>query len=123
MKLREFFQAARLSGISAERVLEYRDWRSAQNVGPAIVNMEIGVLRRILKRAKRWHVVADEIKPLREPQTIGRALTLEQKLNLLDVAAMKPEWETAYWAAILALNTTMRGCELKGLRWENVDRF
>ena len=29
-----------------------------QGAGPAIVNMEIGVLRRILKRPKRWHLVA-----------------------------------------------------------------
>jgi integrase len=28
---------------------------------------------------------------------------------------------TARLAAILALNTTMRGCELKGLRWSDVD--
>jgi integrase len=33
----------------------------------------------------------------------------------------KPEWETAYFAAILALNTTMRGCEIRGLRWADMD--
>ena len=102
-------------------VLAYREWRAAQGVGPAIVNMEIGVLRRILKRAKRWHTIADDIKPLKEPRSIGRALTAEQKLKLLEVASQRPEWETAYWAAILALNTTMRGCEIKGLRWEDID--
>jgi len=26
-----------------------------------------------------------------------------------------------YYAAVLALNTTMRGCEIKGLRWRDVD--
>jgi len=123
VKLREFFQASSLNRISAEQVLGYRDWRSSQGVGPAIINMEIGVLRRILKRAKRWHVIADEITPLKEPRSIGRALTSDQKLKLLETAAQKPEWETAYWAAVLALNTTMRGCELKGLRWADVDLF
>lgn len=121
VKLKEFFQAASLNRITAEMVLAYREWRAAQGVGPAIVNMEIGVLRRILKRAKRWHTIADDIRPLKEPRSIGRALTAEQKLKLLEVASQRPEWETAYWAAILALNTTMRGCEIKGLRWEDID--
>lgn len=39
----------------------------------------------------------------------------------MESAAGKPEWETAYQAAILALNTTMRGCEIKGLQWRDVD--
>jgi integrase len=36
---------------------------------------------------------------------------------------LRPEWETAYLAAILCLNTTARGCELKGLQWADVDLF
>ncbi len=123
VKLRQFFQAIPINRISVEQVLGYREWRAAQGVGPAIVNMEIGVLRRILKRAKRWHQIADDVKPLREPRTIGRALTPEQKQKLLDTAAQRPEWETAYWAAILTLNTTMRACELKGLIWSDIDFF
>jgi integrase len=36
---------------------------------------------------------------------------------------MRPEWETAYLAAVICLNTTARGCELKGLQWSDVDLF
>jgi len=36
---------------------------------------------------------------------------------------MRPEWETAYLAAVLCLNTTARSCELKGLQWSDVDLF
>jgi integrase len=123
VKLKDFFQATSLNRITAEELLAFRDWRASQGVGPAMVNMEIGVLRRILKRAKRWHLIADDIKPLKEPRSIGRALTYEQKQKLLEIAAQKPEWETAYCAAILALNTTMRGCEIKGLLWADIDFF
>jgi hypothetical protein len=69
---REFFQATPLNRISAERLMEYREWRAGQGVGPVILNMEVGVVLRILKRAKLWHVLADDIKPLTEPETIGR---------------------------------------------------
>ena len=83
--------------------------------------MEIGILRRILKRAKRWHLVEDEVPRLPERRDIGRALQQEEKLRLLRVAQSKPEWETAYLASVLALNTTMRGCEVKQLRWRDID--
>ncbi|MGA9208542.1 MAG: site-specific integrase [Terriglobales bacterium] len=76
-----------------------------------------------MKRARLWARVADEIRPLREPSTIGRAITEEEKQRLLKTAVMRPEWETAYLAAILCLNTTARGCELKGLQWSDVDLF
>jgi integrase len=37
------------------------------------------------------------------------------------VAASKPEWSVAYYASILAANTTVRGCEIKGLQLRDVD--
>ncbi len=83
--------------------------------------MEIGILRRVLKRAKRWHFVADEVPHLPERKDIGRALASDEKLRLLRIAASRSEWETAYLASVLALNSTMRGCELKQLRWRDVD--
>ena len=65
--------------------------------------------------------MADEIPHLPERYDIGRPLTFEEKARLLRMAGAKPEWDTARLAAILTLNTTMRGCELKGLRWRAVD--
>jgi integrase len=43
--------------------------------------------------------------------------------RLLKTAVMRPEWETAYLASILCLNTTARGCELKSLQWHDVNLF
>jgi len=90
VKLKEFFQASPVGRISAEDILAYREWRASQKVGPGIINLEVGILRRMLKRAKRWHLVADDIKPLKQPSTIGRALTPKQKLKLLEVASQRP---------------------------------
>jgi integrase len=123
VQLRAYFKQELLKAITAKRITEYRAWRAEQNVGPATLNAELGILRRILKRAKLWARVADDIRPLKEPSTIGRAITEEEKQRLLKTAAMRPEWETAYLAAILCLNTTARGCELKGLQWCDVDLF
>jgi integrase len=123
VQLRVYFRQEPLRIITAKRIIDYRTWRAGQEVGPATLNAELGILRRILKRAKLWARVADDIRPLREPSTIGRAITEEEKQRLLKMAVMRPEWETAYLAAILCLNTTARGCELKGLQRCDVDLF
>jgi integrase len=137
VQLRAYFKQEPLKAITAKRITEYRAWRASQTrevkagetvrkvpcAGPATLNAELGILRRILKRARLWARVADDIRPLREPGTIGRALTEDEQQRLLKTAVMRPEWETAYLAAILCLNTTARGCELKGLQWADVDLF
>jgi integrase len=123
VQLRAHFKEEPLKVITAKRITEYRAWRADQKVGPATLNAEIGILRRILKRAKLWARVADDIRPLKEPSTIGRAITEEEMQRLLKTAVIRPEWETAYLAAILCLNTTARGCELKGLQWCDIDLF
>jgi integrase len=123
VQLRLYFKQEPLKAVTVKRITDYRTWRAEQKVGPATLNAELGILRRILKRARLWARVADDIRPLKEPSTIGRAITEEEKQRLLKTAVMRPEWETAYLAAILCLNTTARGCELKGLQWCDVDLF
>jgi integrase len=120
-RLKDYFKETRLSAIKAESVLAYREWRAKNGVGPALINMEVGSLRRIMKRGKLWHMVGADIKPLKEPETIGRALTFEERTRLFHVATQKHEWETACWAATVAVSTTARGCELRALQWRNVD--
>jgi len=117
---KEFGEIA-VSRLSPEMVRRYIAERKKVGVANKTVNLELGVLRGILKRAKRWHSFCDEIKPLPVKHEIGRALTPEEKARLEKLAATKPDWQNARLAMTLALNTTMRGCELKGLQWRDVD--
>jgi hypothetical protein len=94
--------------------------RSETQVGPAIINMDVGVIRRMLKRAKRWHLVGGDLRPLKEPRSIGRALTYDEKLRLLRVAEWNEDWQRAQAAMSLALCTTMRGCEIKRLQFHDL---
>jgi integrase len=119
--LRDYFGGLPIARIDADSILAYVRQRKGSGLSNTTVNMEIGILRRILKRAKRWHFVEDEVPRLPEKRDIGRALQPEEKLRLLKVAQYRPEWETAYLASVLALNTTMRGCEVKQLRWRDID--
>ena len=118
---RTYFDTKRLQQITLEDIIGYRIWRAESAVGNTIINMEIGILRRMLKRAKRWYLFENEIRTLKETHKPGRAMTADEKSELLTRAAARPEWQLAYCAARLALTTTMRGCELKHLRWADID--
>ena len=83
--------------------------------------MEVAFIRRLLKRANRLYVLADDLKPLPERRDIGRALTADEKLRLIRAAKLKSEWANARLALTLALNTTMRGCEIKGIQWRDIN--
>src|SRR5438552_14102213 len=102
--LRKHFGETPLARISADMLRAYIAERRRAGVANKTINLEIGVIRGVLKRAKRWHLLADEIKPLPVRHQVGRALTLEEKLKLTNTAAIKPEWQNARLAMTLALN-------------------
>lgn len=111
----------RVKQIDAPAIATYQAAR-AKEVSPRTVNLETKVLRYVLKAAKVWAPIADDFKPLREDRRgPGIALEDEQERVLFETAASKPEWNTAYLAALAASNTTMRSCELKALRLQDVD--
>jgi integrase len=111
-----------LQQLTADVILEYRANRKARGLSNVTINIEMGALRRILKRGKLWQRMGDDVKPLKEqPSDVGRAMSPEQKQKLMEVASTNLFWEAAYCAAMLALNTTMRACEIRHLKWCDVD--
>ena len=86
--------------------------------------MEVGVLRRMLKRAKVWNTISEDVKALPEHQgSVGKVLPPDLKRKLFEAAASRPEWMVAHCAAVLAVSTTCRGIEIRNLRWRDVDLF
>jgi integrase len=85
--------------------------------------MDVGALRRVLKRFKHWHRLEDDVKMLTESggAPIGRVLSDAEQERLFEVARGNPEWTHVYCAAVLAANTSMRGVEIKHLRRKDVD--
>ena len=76
------FGAVKVSRITIEMVRTYAADRKAANVANKTINLEIGVLRSVMKRAKLWHLFAEEVKPLPVHTQIGRAMTSDEKLRL-----------------------------------------
>jgi integrase len=111
---------APLGSLTAESIVSYVTIRKAEGIANRTINIEVGVLRRILKRFKLWHVVGQDYKPLPENKNLGRALTPEQELRLFAVASSRGEWNVAFWVSLIAANTTAGGCELRNLRLQDI---
>lgn len=112
-----------LSTITREMIEGFQAKRKLDGVSNRTVNMDVGALRKVLKRYGHWRRLQDHVTMLSETETapIGRALTTEEQKRLLDTAASNPEWEHVYCAAVLAANTSMRGVEVKHVRRKDVD--
>jgi integrase len=119
--LKAFFGNAKLRAIGPDQVRQYIARRKAAGLANKTINLELELVRGILKRAKRWHAVSDEIRMLPANHDAGRAMEQDEKLRLLKVAASNPNWQVAKCATILALNTTMRKCEIRGLQWKRIN--
>jgi integrase len=120
-QLKKYFDPTPVGRITADSVLAYVAERKKAGMANGTINRDLDVLRGVLKRAKRWHLMADDIRPLPVRQNIGRALAHDEKLRLLRLAASKSEWQNARLAAWLPFNTAMRAGEIRGLRWRDVD--
>jgi integrase len=119
--LRKSFGNLPLKKITANGIAEYQKNRKDAGLSGRTINLEVGLLRRILKKNKQWARIADEVQMLPEHPKEARVLTTQEKAKLMETAAGRPEWQVARCAATLALNTTMRSCEIRGLRWKDID--
>ena len=119
---KHFGEDVPLSAITAVTIADFQRARFDAGIANRTINMDVGVLSRVLKACGRWRALADHVKNLPERQRpIGRALTSEERRRLFDVAASNPEWEHVYCAAIVAANTSMRPVEVKHVRRCDVD--
>ena len=111
----------RLTGIHIRRLQS--DMKSAQ-CQHSYINLVMGAAVRVLKFAKVWRRIEDDVSRLPERKSpVARVLSPEQKKKLFDVAATNPNWTSAYAAALISANTTARGCDLRALLWSDMDWF
>ena len=77
----------KLSAISRELIEGFQAKRRLDGASNRTVNMDVGVLRRVLKRFKHWHRLEDDVKMLTESggSPIGRVLTDEEQERLFKI--------------------------------------
>jgi len=69
----EYFGDQPLLKIRAEDIRAYQKSRFDASLSGKTINMEVGVVRFMLKRAKTWHLVADDVRLYpKSPKVIGK---------------------------------------------------
>ena len=121
--LNEFFGPVRLSEITPESIEQFKVVRTKIGAGPAIINRNLAVLRRMLKLAMRQRFIArtpfDDLEFLEERshRRQPRILTFEEQAKLEAVAP--PLLRTLI---VLLTETGLRvGKEALRLSWDDVD--
>jgi integrase len=101
---------------------DLKNYQATRKVKARPINIELAILVNVLKEANLWRGSLKNYKRLPERKSgVGKALSPEQRQLLETTAGTKDAWQVAYWAQMLAINTGMRGGEVKKLRLRNVD--
>ncbi len=118
------FGDVRLAAITPDAITTFQQVRHDGNISNRTINMDVGVLSRVLQFCERWRALKDHVHFLPESEgLVGRALTVEEQDQLFKIAQANPEWEHVYCAAIVAAYTSMCSVEVRRLRRRDVDLF
>jgi integrase len=118
-----FFGLVRLSQVSLQRIEEFKMARRKTGVGPAIINRNLAVLRRMLKLAARQRLIArspfEEVEFLdeRSVRRQARVFSFDEQKRLESAA---PPLLRALVALLAETGLRVRK-EALPLKWEDVD--
>jgi len=118
--LNPYFRKMLLTEITAERIGKYQAIRKDELASNRTCNMEIATLRMILKSAKLWRAIEDDVHMLTEDKHVGKALSPDEDCRLIEACAKSPQ-PSLLTAVVIFSNTGLRNAELRCAKWSQVD--
>jgi integrase len=118
--LKPHFGKLLVTDITARDVADYIKARRQDGIADKSIRNELGTLRAVLKKHRRWEAIKDDLTLPRGREDIGQALGIDQEERLLRACAVSYS-RSLLVAVTLALNTGMRHDEIRLLRWRQVD--
>lgn len=109
-----------LEDIEARDIARYQKLRLEQKASPRTANLEVAMLRQIMRKYGAWARVQPDVRMLPERQDVGRALTDEEQTALL-MECGKSRSRILLPFVVLALETGARYNTVRTLQWGNVD--
>jgi integrase len=109
-----------LPEIRVELISRYQRARLKEHASNRSVNIEVGLLRLVLRKAKLWSNIQDDVHMLKERRDIGRALSADESMRLLSAAKASVS-RSLYPAILVSIHTGLRNKELRLLQWRQID--
>ncbi len=109
-----------LSAIEAKHVADYQKAREAAGASGRSINIEVSLVRQVMKRAGQWERVRSRVEMRSEKTDVGHSLTAQEETALLaECAASRSRALLPF--VTLALETGARYSTIRNLQWANVD--
>jgi integrase len=109
-----------LVDIDERDVVGYQKARLAEKASPRTVNIEVAMLRQIMRNSGSWERIRQKVVMLKERQDVGRALSPDEETALL-YACGRSRSRILLPFVTLALETGARFNTIRTLQWKNVD--
>ena len=106
--------------IEPRHIVQYQESRLAAGAAPRTINMEVGLLRQIMRKHGAWDRIRPEVAMLAERQDVGRALEVEEERVLL-FECVRSRSRLLFPFTVLALETGARRNSIRILQWANID--
>ena len=115
-----YFSRMLLSGLKGSDISRYQASRQKEKASARTINIEVGLVRQILRKHRRWADLQPDVHMLRERTDIGRALSPDEQHRIL-LACEKSCSRSLYPAVLLSLHTGLRKSELRLMKWRQID--
>jgi integrase len=115
-----YFGKMLLFEIGGEQISRYQRQRLKAGVSNRTINIEVALLRLVLRKAKLWSKITDDVSMLKEREDIGRELSDDEVHRLL-VACKASASRGLYPAVLTSIHTGLRSQESRLLRGHQVD--
>jgi integrase len=109
-----------LVDLEARDIAKYQTARLAEGASNRTVNIEVGMLRQIMRKYGAWARIQSDVTMLPERQDAGCALTPEQETMLLHECGQSVSRALLPFVT-LALETGARYNTIRTLQWANID--
>jgi integrase len=114
-RLTEHFGERLVSDIDEADIADLIRKRQQAGLKPRWINIELAVLRMVLRHFGVWDSVKGRVRPLREPHDVGQAISREDEERIL--AAIHDSRSPALLPLfVLSVDTGLRASELRSLR-------
>jgi integrase len=118
--LQHHFGKLLLNEINASDIARYQRERHREGASNRSINIEVGLVRLVLRKARLWNKIADDVQMLNERAETGRELSDDEVHRLLS-ACKSSRSRGLYPAVLTSIHTGLRSQELRLLRWHQVD--